>query len=275
MRHIFSGALILGLGLLFALPFRKPSSESIGESGGDSNEHRSNSSRPMDLNEIDLLVREVTDGVEIPVLFQAMTDHSAKPPAKQINTVPLKYEDVAVPVGADPFYAERFNATAKVTGRQARDATVRSMAKNTKAMAKNTKATNIRESEATANSDASDRVEKLRMRFANKRSSDASGGQNAGSLSTPAPLTARRRPLRLGTGRNGASPQKATAQLASSAAEPGIEPPRAATADRLRNSNAAKEVSRNAGTDQSILSPLPVLEATDTNRSPQWIRQPD
>ena len=111
MRRLTLGALILSSGALLSLPFRRPSlpepaSADVTSEGGAGD--------LFDDETLALLVQEVTEDAQIPMRFEPQTDYSPPEPAPSERLLPLTYEDLAVPVGRDPYYEERFNASAEV-----------------------------------------------------------------------------------------------------------------------------------------------------------------
>lgn len=66
-----------------------------------------------------MLVQEVTRDVKIPTVYHPHTDYSPQQQGSSSRSLPLTYEDLAVPVDRDPFYEQRFNASAAVAARNA------------------------------------------------------------------------------------------------------------------------------------------------------------
>jgi hypothetical protein len=119
VRRLTLGALILGGGTLLSLPFRRPTlpdPSSVNE-GGDANV-----TEFFDDESLALLVQEVTDDAQVPLAFQPQTDFSPPQPPPSQRLVPLTYEDLAVPVGRDLYYEDRFNASANVVAQNAQAA---------------------------------------------------------------------------------------------------------------------------------------------------------
>lgn len=179
VRRFTVGIFILGIGTLFALPFRR---------GADGEQAVDQSSDPgladagsaMDLNALDLLVQEVADGASIPTVYHPHTDYSPPTPPRTTTTVPLTYEDVAVPVAEDPFYKDRFNAT------------------------------------VVAQADPNEKQQ--RFQAANQRFARKSAAESAGTQIPPHAIVDR--PRRLGTGRpSPQTPAVTNATLASAAAQ--------------------------------------------------------
>ncbi|PAY18760.1 hypothetical protein CKO51_14400 [Rhodopirellula sp. SM50] len=111
MRRTSLGILILGGGILFSLPFRKPTPPDASAIDDGTKQTKSD---PFDDASIELLVREVTEDVQVPVVYDPRTDYSPPAQSNQPRQLPLTYQDLAVPVDRDPFYENRFNATAAV-----------------------------------------------------------------------------------------------------------------------------------------------------------------
>jgi hypothetical protein len=76
----------------------------------------------MDDHSLEMLVREVTQDVQVPTVYHPHTDYA--PPASSLpsRTTPLTYEDLAVPVDRDPIYEKNFNASADVVEHNAAQA---------------------------------------------------------------------------------------------------------------------------------------------------------
>ncbi|MEO1527862.1 MAG: hypothetical protein AAFX06_20720 [Planctomycetota bacterium] len=109
MHRITLGLLILMFGAVIALPFRKPTKESESDS--------SNSTEP--LADLDLMVLEVTENVQAPVLFQAQEDEHRLPSTEPASyPQPLTYEDLAVPLEGDVVFESKFNAVSEVVARK-------------------------------------------------------------------------------------------------------------------------------------------------------------
>lgn len=111
MRRTSLGILILGGGILFSLPFRKPT---LPDASAIDDVAKQTKSDPFDDASIEMLVREVTEDVQVPVVYDPRTDYSPPARSTQPRQLPLTYQDLAVPVDRDPFYENRFNATAAV-----------------------------------------------------------------------------------------------------------------------------------------------------------------
>jgi len=111
VRRSTFAALIIGGGTLLALPFRRE--PAVGPDHG----HRV-ADQAIDETSLEMLVREVTQDVQAPVVFQPQTDYVNREPASRPER-PLTYEDLAVPLDDDPLYAERFNAAVGVANRSA------------------------------------------------------------------------------------------------------------------------------------------------------------
>ncbi|WP_182864967.1 hypothetical protein [Stieleria mannarensis] len=111
MRRFSLGILILGGGLLFSLPFRKSKLPDPSTAQDGLNQTKSNS---FDDASIEMLVREVTEDVQVPVVYDPQTDYCPPAPSQHKRQLPLTYQDLAVPVDRDPFYESHFNATASV-----------------------------------------------------------------------------------------------------------------------------------------------------------------
>ncbi|QDV43196.1 hypothetical protein Enr13x_30510 [Stieleria neptunia] len=111
MRRTSLGILILGGGILFSLPFRKPTlpDASAVDEGADQR-----TSDRFDDASIEMLVREVTEDVQVPVVYDPRTDYSPPATSTPPRQLPLTYQDLAVPVDRDPFYETHFNATTAV-----------------------------------------------------------------------------------------------------------------------------------------------------------------
>lgn len=107
MRRSTLGVLILGGGALLALPFRRTE---IPDTSVINDEIGAVKSDPFDDESIRMLVREVTQDVEVPVVYDAHTDYLPPETTQPTRQLPLTYEDLAVPVDRDPFYENRFNA---------------------------------------------------------------------------------------------------------------------------------------------------------------------
>ncbi|MEM6468916.1 MAG: hypothetical protein AAF802_05055 [Planctomycetota bacterium] len=106
-RFSLIATLLVG-GALFSLPFRRP--VSVDELHQEPVRQR----RGMDRDSIEMLVREVTEGVEVPIFFDPGPSQEALPFASRPqteNTLPLTYEASAVPLPPDPIYRDRFDAT--------------------------------------------------------------------------------------------------------------------------------------------------------------------
>lgn len=111
MRRLTLGALILGGGTLLALPFRRhpsPDASSINDA------NQQNVVDSYDDESLAMLVREVTKDVEVPLVFEPQTDYLPAEPTPAQQYLPLTYDDLAVPVQRDPYYEDRFNASAAV-----------------------------------------------------------------------------------------------------------------------------------------------------------------
>lgn len=103
MHRITVGLMILGFGTLIALPFRKSPSPSQDAPGADE-----------PLANLDLMVLEVTENVQTPTLFEAQPEPRAPHSAETQTPQPLTYQDLAVPLEADPLFESKFNATSEV-----------------------------------------------------------------------------------------------------------------------------------------------------------------
>ncbi|WP_372896904.1 hypothetical protein [Stieleria sp.] len=114
MRRTSLGILILGGGILFSLPFRKPT---LPDASAIEDGTKQSKSDPFDDASIEMLVREVTEDVQVPVVYDPRTDYSPPVQSTPPRQLPLTYQDLAVPVDRDPFYENRFNATAAVADR--------------------------------------------------------------------------------------------------------------------------------------------------------------
>jgi hypothetical protein len=69
-----------------------------------------------------MLVQEITEDAQVPMVFQPQTDYTPPTPPPPPTMLPLTYEDLAVPVGRDPYYENRFNASAEVVAQNSQAA---------------------------------------------------------------------------------------------------------------------------------------------------------
>ncbi|MEL6109012.1 MAG: hypothetical protein AAFU85_23645 [Planctomycetota bacterium] len=103
MHRFTLGLAILAVGTLIALPFRKsPESKDDGDRP------------PTPLKDLDLMVLEVTENVQAPVLFEAREDERNARQPESGFALPLTYQDLAVPLEGDSVFESKFNATAEV-----------------------------------------------------------------------------------------------------------------------------------------------------------------
>lgn len=116
VRRLTLGALILGGGTLLSLPFRRPALPDPTPANGRLDR---NQSVLLDDQSIEMLVREVTQDVEVPTVYHPHTDFAPATNPSGERVLPLSYEDLAIPVDRDPFYESRFNATSAVASRGA------------------------------------------------------------------------------------------------------------------------------------------------------------
>ena len=103
MHRITVGLMILAFGTLIALPFRKSPAPSQETPGDDE-----------PLADLDLMVLEVTENVQTPTLFEAQPEPRAPLSHRAESPQPLTYQDLAVPLEADPVFDSKFNATSEV-----------------------------------------------------------------------------------------------------------------------------------------------------------------
>ncbi|OYP35156.1 hypothetical protein [Rhodopirellula sp. MGV] len=89
-----------------ALPFRRTDSPDPGPTPPN----RYGSPSTLDDRAIELLVQEVTAEVDVPTLYEPQHEMMQADPAVAINSLPLRYEETAVPLDPDPYYQERFSA---------------------------------------------------------------------------------------------------------------------------------------------------------------------
>lgn len=244
MRRLTLGVLILGGGTLLALPFRRPSVPD--PIGVDSNRQRSQSDL-MDDASLEMLVREVTQDVNVPVLYDPHTDYTPKRSVSEARHLPLTYEDLAVPVDRDPVYEAKFNASAEVASR-------------------------------SENQEQTRRIAELEKTFAKKQFVDQSLAGLANGMAPP-PAIARGPQRPPSTSQPMISPGDAApltgARLASS--DRGAN--RSATQERDGNTRSPSAEIGRSGMQHSVLSQLPPPEPSSDSsaaqRPRQWIRQPD
>jgi hypothetical protein len=117
VRRFTLGILILGGGSLLALPFRRAvDPQSLAP---DSASNRP-SGEAFDDHSLQMLVQEVTEEVEVPVVYQPETDYRPAPSLSEGIRAPLTYDDLAVPLDPDPLYQDRFNASQSVVAERLR-----------------------------------------------------------------------------------------------------------------------------------------------------------
>ncbi|MEM0927419.1 MAG: hypothetical protein AAGJ83_15340 [Planctomycetota bacterium] len=246
-------ATILIGGALFSLPFRRPLPVETPA------EQPSGKPKGLDEASIEMLVREVTRDVEVPVFFDPSATQDVIPFAKpNLETqLPLTYEDAAIPLAEDPVYERRFNAT--VSAPLPTEPRVRA----------------TRSSEELA---------ALERRFDAKPVSKPLidparrnlGQETLGSL-PPKPVVGRAQPRNLvdmGPATRPSS-ERITTEFGSSFQRQAIE-------TSARREGAARDANRSFGdgrSTSSVLSDLPAPDLStkpdDASRVKHWIRQPD
>ncbi|KAA5539722.1 hypothetical protein FYK55_23270 [Roseiconus nitratireducens] len=289
MRRSTLAALILGGGTLLSLPFRRDIQP---DDGPDSQA----ASDGLDERSIEMLVQEITKDVQTPVVYHRQADAEPSDPFSTIRS-PLTYEDLAVPLEDDPYYAQRFNAAADVAQRQREQQKSQRIAELERAFA----ATRFQDarfapagrpmaestfSVATSGSQQTGSHAPPDAFPSSTPDSGASDGQTFGSMFGATVANDQQPP-----GPEGAQPA------------PSSDPPRTprATLARTRSESvpsgsafpsqpetggpglpARPEASRTGGEptrERSILDPLPAadlsVDATAGERPRQWIVQPD
>lgn len=238
MRRLTLGVCILALGTLLALPFRRPVGDLPDPTDGEQANGRH---QILDDQSLQLLVEEVTRDVEIPTAFDPQTDYSQPKPATPVVSLPLTYEDIAVPVQGDPLYEQRFNATAEVASRNLDRVTT--------------------QDSVAATSPTSD---PRASRFTSKPAVDPSIANLLGR-----PVKAR--PISASAGGGRGYPQQI----------PSLPPPDVRTPianGGISDFPTAKPASANPS-ERSVLSPLPPPDDAESSvespREHHWIRQPD
>ena len=114
-------AVLVGGGALFSLPFRRAAVPKPVPPDQGQQELLSD-------QQIELLVRDITQDVRPPTVYDPQTDYLPTPSPRGERTMPLSYHDLAVPVEEDPFYAKRFNATKSVSQRNVQLRTAKEIA---------------------------------------------------------------------------------------------------------------------------------------------------
>ncbi len=114
MRRLTLGVCILAVGTLLALPFRRPPGDVTDPAHSAAASGRE---QILDDQSLQLLVEEVTRDVEIPAAYDPQPDYDHSRPSGKTISLPLTYEDTAVPVLDDPLYQQRFNATVAIAAR--------------------------------------------------------------------------------------------------------------------------------------------------------------
>ncbi|QEF99585.1 hypothetical protein Mal15_36510 [Stieleria maiorica] len=243
MRRISLGILILGGGILFSLPFRKsklpdPSTVQEGLKG----------TRPTSFDDasIEMLVREVTEEVHVPVVYDPQTDYCPPAQPQQTRQLPLTYQDLAVPVDRDPFYESHFNATADVAA-------------------------------GNHDADESQRLAELERLFAETKYVDqsiAAAHHHAGQPDqSPPPVIAPDGKQWTFQNAIGEPPSLAT-RSSNPAGPPSIVGAQLASSDSI-----GKPVGESQSREASVLSPLPPpddrADGIDVDRPRHWIQQPD
>ncbi|MCC9603215.1 hypothetical protein LOC67_21920 [Stieleria sp. JC731] len=97
-----------------SLPFRRPSVPDPGPNPAN----RYGAPENFDDRTIEMLVQEVTAEVDVPTLYEPQREMMKPDPVTTVNSMPLRYEDTAIPLQPDPLYAERFNAAVSQNAQQ-------------------------------------------------------------------------------------------------------------------------------------------------------------
>lgn len=232
MRRLTLGALILGGGTLLSLPFRRPDVPDPASIRDGVDQKKVD---VLDDHSLEMLVREVTQDVQVPSVYHPHTDYAPAASSLQTRTQPLTYEDLAVPVDRDPIHEKNFNASADVVAHNAAQA--RRIAGLERAFAE---AEFVDQSIAHLNSGPPP---------ANAIPGLAPPADVAGSLAEG--------PIK---GWGGTNPWTTDAQLASS---------------EFSGRNVADADNRSQSVLSQLPPPAEIADSPDRQRQRHWIRQPD